>query len=753
MVKRSLKASAEGIIKAKQSFELRQWSQEYLASEVGVSTRNPIWKFFSGRPLDRHIFMEICFKLDLDWEEIADLPTIPKKEKPKSIVHPSEKAEQKEELVNNNEDLVTLKEKLRGLIKSQCFYMNNGLNINQKIPVCDLYIDLEVYTSIRSQRWLDIYQLNKNNNDQLLSSVEEKTTPAIDIVQNNLKSIFIGKSGSGKSIFLKYLANQCIDNKFKNDCIPLFISLKILAQQTPPEKAFHLLEYIQQTWKIFGISSSQIESLVREGKILLLLDELEEITLGNHQNILAEITQFTTIYYQCPIVTTCRSGTNINQFLPGFHTVELADFNSWQKEIFVNKWFLLQKNKSNQEITQQLGNFFDLLKRPKYELIEQLSNSPLFLFLLCSIFQELKSFPSKLSLFYQEAIDILLNRTVHFSSSSSAKIASVNQLTILTDIAKEAMGKNNFYYEKKVIIKVINKYINKFFYDNLKTTINADNILSYIVNTSGLLVENARGIYSFSCSLFQEYFMATEIVKALSIESTENQLQQFANYINEPRYHSLLFLILEMLSEPTFLIKAIEKQINKNIEKHKKLKSYFQSLMNKAELLQKKNINLSAEGIIAFYLGVLEIKDLNLANTFEPKIATELPNELALDIALVRSLILAEQLSQQATLEELLELGFALDLENKYKIDTRLNQEFQRLKNELFSQASNSEQLLSWWENNASQWINQLRELIIEYRSIGQDWQFNQEEKNILQQYYHNSLFLKTCIDRITNNI
>ena len=65
MVKRSLKASEEGRIRAKKIFDRRQWSQEYLAAEVGLSTRNSIWKFFSGRPIERSIFMEICFKLDL----------------------------------------------------------------------------------------------------------------------------------------------------------------------------------------------------------------------------------------------------------------------------------------------------------------------------------------------------------------------------------------------------------------------------------------------------------------------------------------------------------------------------------------------------------------------------------------------------------------------------------------------------------------------------------------------------------------
>ena len=628
--------------------------------------------------------------------------------------------------------------------------MNNGLNINQQIPICDLYIDLQVYTSIRSQRWLDIYQLNKNSNRNLLSSSDEKTTPAIDIVKNNSKCLFIGKSGSGKSIFLKYLANQCIENKLQNDRVPIFISLKILGLQTPPQTTFNLLEYIKQTWQVFGIYNSQIETLAQQGKILLLLDELEEISLVNNQNILAGISQFTMIYYQCPIVITSRTRFNINQFLQGFYTVELADFNSEQKESFVNKWFQLQQDKYDQEGSIQSGRFFDLLKRPKYELIDQLSNTPLFLFLLCSIFQDLRNFPSKLSIFYQETIDILLNRTANFSSPAIAEMSNINQLAILSEIAKEGIDKNYSYYEKKVVVQIINKYLNQFTENNFQTRINAENVLDYIGKTSGLLVENARSIYSFSCYLFQEYFVATQIVKTLSIESTENKLQKYGNYINEPRYHSLLFLILEMLPEPTFLIEAIELQIQQTITKSEKLKSYFESLANKAELIKNnENININSGAIVPFYLGVLEIKDLNLAIAFDETIATDLSNEFALDIALIRSLTLAEKLSQQATLEELLELGFALDLEKKYQIDPQLNQEFQRLKNELFSQASNGDKLLDWWGENAPEWISQLRELIIEYRSIGQDWQLNPQEKQILQQYYDNSLFLKTCIDRI----
>jgi acetate kinase len=38
---------------------------------VGIKTRQPIWRFFAGKPVDRYTFFEICAKLDLDWEEIV----------------------------------------------------------------------------------------------------------------------------------------------------------------------------------------------------------------------------------------------------------------------------------------------------------------------------------------------------------------------------------------------------------------------------------------------------------------------------------------------------------------------------------------------------------------------------------------------------------------------------------------------------------------------------------------------------------
>lgn len=74
MVKRSLQASPSGIKQAKRAFALKGWTQENLAGEVNLKTRQPIWRFFTGKPVDRQVFLEICSILDLDWREIALAP-------------------------------------------------------------------------------------------------------------------------------------------------------------------------------------------------------------------------------------------------------------------------------------------------------------------------------------------------------------------------------------------------------------------------------------------------------------------------------------------------------------------------------------------------------------------------------------------------------------------------------------------------------------------------------------------------------
>ena len=82
MVKRSLQLSPLGIQQAKHAFAIKGWTQENLAGEIDLKTRQPVWRFLTGQPVERQVFMGICSTLDLDWREVAlDPPTeFPEKE-------------------------------------------------------------------------------------------------------------------------------------------------------------------------------------------------------------------------------------------------------------------------------------------------------------------------------------------------------------------------------------------------------------------------------------------------------------------------------------------------------------------------------------------------------------------------------------------------------------------------------------------------------------------------------------------------
>jgi DNA-binding Xre family transcriptional regulator len=69
MAGRSLIATPNGLTRAKQTLEKRQLSQRSLTTELGYAWAT-INKFFTGKPVDRFYFVEICNHLNLDWETL-----------------------------------------------------------------------------------------------------------------------------------------------------------------------------------------------------------------------------------------------------------------------------------------------------------------------------------------------------------------------------------------------------------------------------------------------------------------------------------------------------------------------------------------------------------------------------------------------------------------------------------------------------------------------------------------------------------
>jgi predicted NACHT family NTPase len=53
---------------------------------------------------------------------------------------------------------------------------------------------------------------------------------------------------------------------------------------------------------------------------------------------------------------------------------------------------------------------------------------------------------------------------------------------------------------------------------------------------------------------------------------------------------------------------------------------------------------------------------------------------------------------------------------------------------------------INWWRTNGKNWAEKLRNVMIEYRNIGHDWQFSEEQKQLLRQYYDANQLLVECL-------
>jgi len=222
-------------------------------------------------------------------------------------------------------------------------------------------------------------------------------------------------------------------------------------------------------------------------------------------------------------------------------------------------------------------------------------------------------------------------------------------------------------------------------------------VLKAIEHHHGLLVERARNIYSFSHLTFQEYFTAREIER-------ERQLEILVQNIANPRWKEVFYLTAEMLRRSDDFLKLMKSRIDGMLTGDEKLQTFLAWANEKTNSVQ---FNYKTVAVRAFYAYV----------EFHAR---------ALDLDRARALALA--------------LALASDLG-----DDVLRQALQALKSQI---PSDQKEFSQWWENHGEEWIRELRQVCIDRRNIGHDWQFTKEQDKLLEQYYAANLLLVECMNR-----
>ena len=739
MVKRSLQASLTGIQEAKRAFGRKGWTQDNLAAEVNLKTRQPIWRFFSGRPVERHTFIEISLVLELNWREIAINP-------------PAEFLELEEYTQPSVLDIDTLVQQVRSQrfdkIQDQCGILQL-LDISYPVAIDDIYIDVNILEEIESLQSLDISELQKFNSEEFdrfgLGEVDLKQIPGIRAVETYPKLRVLGKPGVGKTTFLQHLAIQCNQGAFAANQVPIFITLGNFAQESKVTNEFSLLKYIHQEFLTSGISEpSVIETLLNAGRVLLLLDGMDEVLNQQSNPVLSEIRRFSDKYHKNQFVASCRTAAQTLR-LRGFTDVEIAPFTSEQIRAFAEKWFVVFTKTNTEDGQMQSVDFIQKLDLPENWQFRQLVITPLFLHLACWVFHGQGKFPTKRTDFYKQGLDLLLGKWDEAKGIERDDVYRgfllPQKLKLLSQIAAATFEKGQYFFEQRTVEQYISDYIQNLTnvpMDAESLQIKSEAALKAIEVQHGLLAERARGIFSFSYLAFQEYFTARKIVASHNLQALEQALEGLVSHITEPHWREVFLLTATMLRSADSLVQLMKQQIDALVAQDPYLQEFLTWASQKSRTIPTQPKDATVR---AFYLALSRTS--HVAPHFA--LAASLDQGMFLDAAL-DDLLVDCAIDGSQDFAHIHACGDALSVILGIVLDVGLYKSLQQLSDQFPNSHQSQERFELWWQTNYSAWSKQLNITIINYRNINHQWHFSPEQQQVLQHYYDANQLLLDCL-------
>ncbi|MEH2238642.1 NACHT domain-containing protein [Nostoc sp.] len=475
-----------------------------------------------------------------------------------------------------------------------------------------------------------------------------------------------------------------------------------------------------------------------------------------------EIRRFTQTFYKNQFVISCRIAAQKYRF-QGFTEVEVADFDQEEVEVFAKNWFIAVAFKSKED-GEAIGNLFiNQLHLPENQHIRELAITPLLLHWICLVFQVKDKFPLNPAKLYEQALNILLVRWDEVRGIKRDRVAHkltlVSKKKLLFQIAYLTFEQENYFFEQEKILQLIADYLENLQNVNSEVTqLQLDNeaVMKAIEVQNGLLVERARGIYSFSHLTFQEYFTARKIVESSPSYAWNN----LVSHITEKRWRQVFLLTVSMLPNANEILQLMKQKIDLLVAGDERLQYFLTWLHQKSSSV---STRYKAAGVRAFYLVCVERSCCHRHHAFVYTSGYDLECALVGNITFDADLVLDEFLfSTVACLNELdfafeytlndgLDHGYALviafDKAVDLVVDPKLKQLLQKIKKQLPKIDSNPEKFRDWWQAKGKAWGEQLREMLIKYRNIGYDWQFNEQQKELLQQYYDVNKLLVDCLN------
>ncbi|TQI93667.1 NACHT domain-containing protein [Amycolatopsis cihanbeyliensis] len=357
-----------------------------------------------------------------------------------------------------------------------------------------------------------------------------------DALGHKQRVLIQGDAGAGKSTLLQWLAVTAVRQRFVgsltgwNGLVPFLIRLRDFADRALPDGEEILLHANAPQWGI--VPEGWVHRIADAGRALFLIDGVDELPEQDRAGVRSWLRAIILRYPGCRLVVTSRPSDLIERWFAKdrFHLATLEPMTTEDVGVFVDKWHSALLDSSGgqamvlpcprEEVPKhQRSLLAHLAARPH---LRALARNPLLCAMICALNLDRRAnLPRDRMTLYDAALDMLLERRdaeKQVLAGSEIQLTAVEKRALLRALAwwlnenrRTEMSREEAIYQLQLKIGTMPGV----------TQPPAD-VLTYLLERSGLLRQPVLGRVDFVHRTFQEFLAAKEVVERDSIDLLVN---------------------------------------------------------------------------------------------------------------------------------------------------------------------------------------------------------------------------------------
>ncbi|MBS4022374.1 MAG: NACHT domain-containing protein, partial [Dethiobacter sp.] len=324
--------------------------------------------------------------------------------------------------------------------------------------------------------------------------------------------IVSGTGGLGKTMMMRHLLLNAIDNYDSLGLLPIFIPLKEFSESTS-----NLLEYIHSVVNQFNVNLTlaQLTSALTAGLCLLLFDGMDEVKSSVSMRFSQGLESLACSYPNNCFVLSSRP-SRMFLGMNNFCEMELQPFSKMQAMKMIDNFAFSHGEEKIKE------NFRVRLDNDLWWSHQEFAENPLLLTIMLMTFEEYAEVPSKIHKFYEKAFDTLAKK-----HDDNKLLVREFKSGLSKDEISELLAKICFLSYKDENYEFTEDEFKNYFEHcrkNMLKAVNADDFLQDLCGNLCILLLDG-GKYRFVHRSFQEYFCALNIRRTFDKVSADKKAQ------------------------------------------------------------------------------------------------------------------------------------------------------------------------------------------------------------------------------------